>query len=398
MLKGGKLRKLLFFMAVMSISSVFAQGLTSDKPPIFIGFDGAFGQKTNTAAKAIESGINVAIAEINAAGGVLNGRPLKLITTDNKGVTARGKDNFIELAQNKDMVAVMGGKYSPISVETLPEAHRLKMPLISVWGSADQITDHSYRPSYSFRVSLKDDWGVEGMMKRISQKYRAKKACAFLPNTAWGRSADNVIKAKSADFGLSFTVIRWYNWGDASLKMPYKECQEAGGQAILFVGNEKEGAILIKEVANLPQSQRLPIVSHWGISGGVIHELVGSDLDKVELDVVQTFTFIGNNRPKAKFLGEQVMKSSNLKNTTEIQSPVGVAQAYDATHLVALAINKAQSTDREKIRNALESSIEFVGAIRNYKPAFTRDRHDALSADNLLFVTIKPDGTLIPAK
>lgn len=389
--------KFLLTLAALLTSSVFAQSAQMDKPPVFIGFDGAHGQKTNTAPKAIESGIKVAIDEINAAGGVLNGRPLKLLKTDNKGVTARGKDNFVELAQNKDIVAVFGGKYSPISVETLPEAHRLKLPLISVWGSADQITDHAYKPSYSFRVSLKDSWGVEAMMKRISQKYKAKSVCAFLPNTAWGRSTDGVIKAKAAEFGLNFLVIRWYNWGDSSFKLPYKECQDGGGQALLFVGNEKEGAILFKEMAALPANQRLPVVSHWGVSGGLIHELVGSDLDKVQVDVIQTFTFIDNSRPKAKSLAEQVIRNNKLKSLNEIQSPVGVAQAYDATHLVALAVNKAQSADREKVRTALENLPEFSGAIRDYKPAFTKENHDALTSENVLFVNIKPNGMLVPA-
>lgn len=188
------------------------------KPPVWIGFDDAFGQKTNTSAMTIEWGIQAAMEEINAAGGVLQGRPLKLITTDNKGVAARGKDNFIQLASKPDLVAVLSGKYSPISVEMLPEAHRLGVPLISVWGSADPITEHAHQPSYSFRVSLKDDWGVEAMMKRLSTKYKVQQACAILPNTAWGRSAERVIQDKSAQSMIRFPVVRWYNWGDASLK------------------------------------------------------------------------------------------------------------------------------------------------------------------------------------
>lgn len=158
-----------------------AQGTPNNKAPVLIGFDGAYGQKTNTAPIAIELGARAAIDDINRAGGVLGGRPLQLVTTDNKGVSARGKDNFVELAQMKDMVAVLGGKYSPISVEVLPEAHRLKVPLISVWGSADGITDHPYRPSYTFRVSLKDDWGVEAMMRRMANTYKASQVCAFCP-------------------------------------------------------------------------------------------------------------------------------------------------------------------------------------------------------------------------
>jgi branched-chain amino acid transport system substrate-binding protein len=120
---------------------VFAQAPANpQKAPVWIGFDDAYGLKTNTSAIATEWGIKAALEEINNKGGVLNGHPLKLITTDNKGVSARGKDNFVQLAGTKDLVAVLTGKYSPISVEMLPEAHRLNVPLISVWGSPSQTT------------------------------------------------------------------------------------------------------------------------------------------------------------------------------------------------------------------------------------------------------------------
>jgi len=112
--------------------------------PVWIGFDDAYGLKTNTSAIATEWGIKAALEELNSNGGVLQGRPLKLMTTDNKGISARGKDNFVHLASTKDLVAVLTGKFSPISVEMLPEAHRLKVPLISDWGSADPITDHEH--------------------------------------------------------------------------------------------------------------------------------------------------------------------------------------------------------------------------------------------------------------
>lgn len=379
-------------------SFIFAQGVQHNKAPVFIGFDGAYGQKTNTAPIAIEAGIQQAIKEINASGGVLNGRPLELIKSDNKGVSARGKDNFIDFSINKDLVAVLGGKYSPITVEMLPESHRLSIPLISVWGSADQITDNTYKPSYAFRVSLKDSWGVEAMMRRLSQKFKAKQVCAILPNTAWGRSADNVIKSKSHELGQKYPVIYWYNWGDSTFKLAYKECQGSKSEGILFVGNEKEGAILFKEIAQLPIKERLPVISHWGVSGGAIHELVGADLDKINFEAIQTFTFIDNSRPQAKKLGEQIIKTKGLRSVSEIQSPVGVAQAYDATHLIALAINKAKSTDGVKIRDALEALPNYQGAIRDYSPAFTKIRHDALTSNDVIFVRINSNGQLVPSR
>lgn len=366
------------------------------RPPVLIGFDGAYGQKTNTAPLSIELGARAAIDEINRAGGVLGGRPLQLVTTDNKAVSARGKDNFAELAAMKDLVAVLGGKYSPVSVEVLPDAHRLKVPLISVWGSADAITEHSYRPSYSFRVSLKDSWGVEAMIHRIATRYKAEQACAFLPNTSWGRSAETVIKSRANAQKVNFAVLRWYNWGDSSFAEAYQACLQASARALMFVGNEKEAAILLRELAARPAQERLPVVAHWGTVGGVLHVLVGPALDEMQFDVIQTFSFIGNRRPRAQALARWIMAHSPYKNEALIPSPVGAAQAYDTVHLLALAIKQAGSTDPQRVRDALERLPAFAGAVRDYAPAFTPQRHDALGPAQLLFVRMTSDGRLTP--
>ncbi len=383
--------------AFIFVSHASAQPITrEDASPVYLGFDGAYGQKTNTAAGAIEFGLRQAIEDINANGGVLGGRPLKLLTTDNKGVTARGKDNFIELAQQKDMVTVFGGKYSPITVESLKEAHRLRMPIISVWGSADQITESGYDPSYAYRVSLKDSWGVTAMIKRIVTQLKVSTACAILPNTAWGRSSDAVINNQAADLGLAVPVIRWYNWGDSSFEASYAQCLKNEARALLFVGNEREAAILIKEIARRPKSERLPVIAHWGTVGGILHELVGQDLNEVRFEVIQTFTFVNNTRPLAVKLANAAMKAGGYKNVADIPSPVGIAQAYDAARLVALAVDIAQSTRGEDVRAALEKLPTYDGAIKKYAPAFTSTRHDALDPSSVIFVKLTPEGGLVP--
>jgi branched-chain amino acid transport system substrate-binding protein len=387
---------LVFLVGAWAAQALAQSPALTQNPPVWIGFDDAYGVKTNTSAIVSEWGIKAAMEEINNNGGVLNGRPLKLMTTDNKGVSARGKDNFVQLAGTKDLVAVLSGKYSPISVEMLPEAHRLNVPLISVWGSADPITDHDQKPSYSFRVSLKDDWGVEAMMKRLSSKYMVRQACAILPNTAWGRSAEKVIQEKSAQNTTKFSVVRWYNWGDASLKEHYKACLDSRTQGLLFVGNEKEGAILVKEIATQTPPMRLPVVAHWGAVGGTLHELVNEELSMVRIDFIQTFTFINNKRPRAVFLAEWILKNNGLKSTLEIPSPVGAAHAYDTVHLLAKAIEIAQTTSPQKVRDALEKLPAFNGAVRHYAKPFTSQRHDALDKSQVLFVKLTPSGQLIP--
>jgi len=131
-----------------------AQSLQAAEGPVFVGFDGAYGVKNSTSAQAVELGLKAAIHEINAGGGVLGGRSIQLLTKDNRSVSARGIVNFEDFAAQEDLVAVFGGRFSPVLLQQLKTAHEKKTPLLDVWGAADGITDHSYAPSYSFRLSL----------------------------------------------------------------------------------------------------------------------------------------------------------------------------------------------------------------------------------------------------
>ncbi|MFN5255885.1 MAG: hypothetical protein ACK5BY_08550, partial [Limnohabitans sp.] len=176
----------------------------------------------------------------------------------------------------------------------------------------------------------------------------------------------------------------------------YKACLESRTQGLLFVGNEKEGAILVKEIAEQTQSMRIPVVAHWGAVGGTLHEMVADELSMVRVDFIQTFTFINNKRPRAIYLADWILKNNGLKSTHEIPSPVGAAHAYDTVHLLAKAIDTAKTTSPQKIRDALEKLPAFHGAVRHYVKPFTHQRHDALDKSQVLFVKLTPSGHLIP--
>lgn len=368
------------------------------KDPVFIGIDEAYSIKTNTAPRAIERGAQAAIDEINARGGVLDGRPLRLLTTDNQSLPARGRDNLIDLAAKPGLIGVLTGKFSPVTMEMIPEANRQKIPVISVWGSADPITDGAISPSFAFRLSLKDSWGVEALMLRAKSVHRATRQCALLPNTAWGRSADAVLVAKAGQHGISVVATHWYNWGETMFQDALAECAKASAQSILLVANEREAASIVTQLAELPQNARLPVVAHWGMTGGVMHQLAGPALEKVDMQVIQTFTFIGNTRPAARRLAQWILRDAQLTAVEQIPSPVGSAHAYDMTHLLALAVNKAGSTRGDDIRKALESLPPFEGAVRRYAPAFTATSHDALTAREVLFVRMQRSGELTPVR
>ena len=375
---------------------IFVGTASAGKDPVFIGLDAEFGHKTSTSAQAVQKGMEIAIDEINRAGGVLGGRKLELVVTDNKSMPAFGVDNLKDLAAKKDLVGVFGAKFSPVVMEWVPVAQELGIPIFATWSSANPITDNVYKPSYVFRLSLKDAWAAPAFLRFAKEERKATRIGLLVPNTSWGRSNQSALAKSSTSQGVTIVGERWYNWGDKSLVGLYKELAEAGAQAIVLIANEVEGAILIKEVASLPVGERLPMISHWGVTGGELAEMVGDAMQKVDFTVVQTFSFIGAKSPAAKRVLAALKQRYGITSAEAVVSPVGVAHAYDLTHLLARAINKAGSTDRSKIRDALERLGPYDGLVRRYDKPFAPDRHDALSADQVFMARFDAQGALIP--
>lgn len=377
--------------------SIFSIGHSADKAPVLIGLDGEFGLENSISAQAVELGIRIASAEINAAGGVLGGRPLDIITRDHRSMPARGIRNIKEFATIPDLVAVFGGRFSPVVIEQLPILQEMQLLFMAVWSSADPIIDNDMHPNYIFRVSLRDSLAMPKMLK-YAQQHGYNKIGLLLTNTSWGRSSRAAAEEYSpAENKLKIVQTAWYNWQDKSLIDKYRTLLDAGAEAIVLVANDDEAAILVREMAALPQAQRIPILSHWGITGGEFVKQAGPALRQVDLSVIQTFSFFNaDKKPLERFM--KAAAPFGIEKIEDIRAPVGVAHAYDATHILARAINQSGTTDRSSIRKALENIPAHRGLLKLYKPPFSATRHEALGPDELLMARYRSDGVLVPVE
>ncbi|MGV1100039.1 ABC transporter substrate-binding protein [Thiovibrio sp. JS02] len=379
-----------------TISALPAAAAAPEPKPVLVGFDAEIGHTTSTSDDAIHMGIRIAMAEINAAGGVLGGRPLQLVIKDHRSVPARGVKNIGEFAEIPDLVAVVGGKFSPVMLEEIPILHEKKMILLDAWGAADAIVDHGRTPNFCFRLSLKDSWAIRTMLDHAARK-GARRLGVLLPTTGWGRSNEKAIKDYLADRPeLTVTTTQWYLWGDKSLADKYEAVRSTGAEAVILVANEAEGSILVKEVAALPAAQRLPIISHWGVTGGVFTQLAGGAIGLVDFSVVQTYSFFDNRREhRLTRFYKTAARLFNVEKAEDIPSPVGVAHAYDLIHILALAVNRAGTTERSAIRDALEQVRDYDGLIKAYPRPFTPERHEALQPEDLFMSRFRPDGAIL---
>ena len=374
-----------------------AATLAQAATPVLVGIDAEFSLDNSTSAQAIELGARVAMAEINQSGGVFGGRPLDIITRDHRAITARGIKNIREFVAMPDVVAVLGGRFSPVIIEQIPVLNEAQLPFIAVWSAADAIVDNGSEPNFVFRLSLRDSLAMPFMLQSARQR-GLNKVGLLLTNTSWGRSNLTAVEKHMRSQRLPAVVdVAWYNWQDASLVDRYLRLVNAGAKAIVLVANDDEGALLVREVAQLPAEQRIPVISHWGVTGGRFFEGAGPALKAVDFSVVQTFSFFNARKePLQRFMA--VAAGLGVKRIEDIESPVGVAHAYDAVHLLARAIRVARSTDRSAVRQALENLPPYQGLVRHYAPAFSASRHEALDSTQLLMARYRDDGVLVPAR
>ena len=365
--------------------------------PVRIGLDAEFSVVDSTSAQAIELGIRVAMDEINSAGGVLGGRPLELVTKDNHINPARGIANLIELAAMPDMVAVFGGRFSPVMTEVVKPAHEMKVVLLSPWSSASNIINNGFQPSYVFRLALNDLIAMPAMIDRARAIGRPRLGL-MLANTSWGRSNREAAERYLAKVPEARIVgVEWHNFGDESLLQQYTGLIDRGAQAILVVISDKEGVSLLRQIAALDAKLRVPIIAHQGLTGGGFFELVGADtLARLDFSVIQSFSLFRADPQKVRRVLDTTRKLSGISRPEQIASPIGFGHAYDLTHILARAINLAGSTDRAKVRDALEQVRNYNGLVRKFDRPFTPDRHEALRQSDLFFTRFRADGALVP--
>jgi len=339
---------------------------------------------------AIRRGIEIAIDEINGNGGVL-GYQLALVARDNSMVSARGIDNIRRFSDIPNLVAVFGGISSPVVLSQLDLIHKKEILFLDPWAAATSIVDNSYDPNFVFRVSVRDEDAAGFLLPKALQV--SEKVGLLLANNGWGRSNHRAFLKAFSELGLQPASEQWFDWGESRHEYKIDALYAAGAEVIIYVGNPVEAAAFVKIIAN--KKHKLPIISHWGITGADFSRLAGSALDNVDLRVLQTFSFIENNNVLAKSFVKKYQDHYQINSVESIISPTGTAHAYDLMHLLAKAITQAASIKMPAIRVAMENLTKHQGLLREYNPPFTPKDHDALDSSDF-FLAKYQAGILVP--
>jgi branched-chain amino acid transport system substrate-binding protein len=367
-----------------------------DKPPIVLGLQADMSSGSANAGEALRRGALLAISEINAQGGLLGGRKLQLMVRDHHGVPARAAEQLPEFADTPNLVALLGGLHGAALIPSLGFMHEHQLILMCAWAATTELIDNGLTPNYAFRVSARDALVGRFLVTQALAQGHTRLGL-LLERSAWGRSNEKAMSEALASHQRMPTGVQWFNWADEDMEAQLAALENSGAQAVLMVANAPEGSNIVKTMAHRPPGKRLPIYAHWGITGGNFAQMVGPSLAQVELHVFQTFSFLGAKDARTQAFLAAYHQMFGTERAEDITAPVGTAHAYDAVWLLALAIKKAGTTDRPKVRDALEHLGPYRGLIRTYQPAFTPTDHEALELSDYRLTTFTPEGVLVPS-
>jgi branched-chain amino acid transport system substrate-binding protein len=361
--------------------------------PLKIGHVAALSGASAQSGEAITRGLAIAIDEINAKGGVLGGRMLELVQRDDESSPPKGVVAARELIFKEKVAAIFGGIDTPVSLAMVPLLNKEKMLLMGVWAAGTGITRNGAHPNYIFRVSAVDALVDIKLLNYAHDRFGAKKAGLMLINNPWGESNEKGLIAAAKDNpAIQIAGVEKFENSDVDMVPQLTRLKQAGADCIILVVNTPPGAQVMKSRERM--GFMVPVVSHWGISGGRFPELAGPTAGDAHF--VQTYSFYGKNGP----VGERVLaalmkKYPQIKGPQDIFAPVGTADSYDAMHILANAIEQAGSADADAVRTALENpKAPYQGLIKAYDRAFTPDNHDALGPNDYIMVHYEGDNVV----
>lgn len=373
-------RSLLSGACALTLASWGAPLLAAD--PIKIGLVTALSGQSALAGEALSRGLQVAIDEVNAKGGLLGGRKLELVRRDDESNPAKGVVAARELIFREKVAVLFGGLDTPVSMAIVPIVNQEKVPFMGPWAAGTGITKNGAAPNFAFRVSAVDETVDIGMLSYAQRAFKAAKPGLILINNPWGESNEKGLKAALAAKGVTPAGIEKFEGNDLDMVPQLTRLKAAGADTLFLVANVGPSAQVVKSLDRM--GWKVPVVSHWGPAGGRFTELAGPNGKDVHF--VQTYSFFGKQGP----VGERVIKAMmakypNIKGVSDITPAVGVANAYDALHLAALAIAAAGSTDGDAVRQGFYKIDRYEGLIKTYVKPFNTSDHDALGSEDYVW-------------
>lgn len=261
--------------SVLMGSAVFAPALAQDTIK-FAAAGPMTGPSAETGAR-MRAGIELAVEEINAAGGIA-GKKVVIDFYDDEGKPESAAAVAQRIAADPAVVAVIGHINSSASMAALPIYKRAGLTEISGNSSAHKLTHMGF--DNIFRVIINDQGQAPVVAEHIVTKEGRKKIAIIYENSDYGKGAMESAAAKARELGAEVVATETYQPAvDREFAAQLTKIKAAGPDALILAGQYGEGGPIFNQAhrLGLTSDGKVLIAGFDGLRQGAFIELAGAE-------------------------------------------------------------------------------------------------------------------------
>jgi branched-chain amino acid transport system substrate-binding protein len=346
-MKRKPLLALLCVLVAVALGSCTGAKSDSNSSEIVIGEFGSLTGTTATFGISTKNGIDMAVDEINKAGGVL-GKKVRVIVEDDQGKPEEAQTVVTKLITKDQVAAVLGEVASSRTMAAAPVAQQNGIPLISPSSTNPKVTQTG---DYIFRVCFIDPFQGFVMAKFATNTLKVK-------NVAILRDIKNDYSVGLADvfvenfkkMGGNIVADESYSEGDTDFSAQLTSIKSKNPQAVFMPGYYTEVGLVVRQARKL--GLMVPFLGGDGWDSPKLIEIGGEAMNGSYYS--NHFSVSDPNPTIQKFVSDY---KARYNTTPDALTGLG----YDAASILFDAIKRAGSTDGAKVRDAIASTKEFAG-------------------------------------
>jgi branched-chain amino acid transport system substrate-binding protein len=336
---------------------------------IKIGFNGDLSASPSAqSGRAAVVGIQAAMEDLKA-----QGQNLTLVIRDDLSQPPKSIQNMSDLIDNEKVVAVFGPTNSGNALAWKQIPNQKHIPVMGCIGSATDITKpmSPTADNYMFRVGSVDRTQVVALLAYAKKSPNAKKIGFLTETTGYGQGGLKDLQEIAALQGLNVIANEKFNVNDTDMTSQLGKLKAAGVDTALVWA---QGTPIGQLMRSMEKIDYFPVVlTSWAADNLSFINASGPAL--AEKPIFLRTVSEARTPFQQKFF-------DRIRAKIDADSAFSFAvHGYDATVLLAKAIQQAGSTDGPKVRESLEDlKVSFEGYAKSYSKPFSKTEHDALTA------------------
>jgi branched-chain amino acid transport system substrate-binding protein len=331
--------------------------------------------------------LEMTVERINAAGGVL-GRKLQLTVYDDAGDAEKARTFAKRLIEQDKVDAIVGGSTTGTTMAVVPLAEQSGTPFVSLAGAVVIIEPVK---KWVFKTPHTDRMACEKIFTDMKTRGLARVAL-ISGSGGFDKSMHGQCLAVAPKYGIKVLADETYGATDTDMTAQLTKIRASDAQAVLNAGFGQGPALVTRNYRQLGLT--LPLYQSHGVASKEYIKLSGPAAEGVRLPAAALLVpeQLAGNDPQ-KPVVTAYTRDYKAKYGTEVSAFGG--HAYDGLMLVADAIKRAGSTDKAKVRDALEQTKGYVGTGGVVNMSATD--HMGLGLDAFVMLEIKKgDWVLVP--